>query len=97
MIMKQKFLLIGFLVIFICAAFAFTQKTSTPSIIAGELWFEYIGGDVSQSGSYSLYGDGSVSPNCPGGQTRCAVKAQPQSGDPSLPNMSTVIQTANKQ
>jgi len=95
--MKQKFLFLGMLLLLISAVFAFTYKPSSPVNTAGELWFEYDGtGDVSQPGNYVLFEDGSESPNCLGGSKRCAIKAQPQSANPSLPNMNTIVQTATK-
>ena len=71
-------------------------KMATNSTLAGEKWFEYTGdGPITDPDSYVLAnGDGNSQPPCPDGEEeRCAVQAQPQTGDTDHPNLGTIIDT----
>jgi len=73
-------------------------KMINQNSFAGEKWFEYTNStndnDETNPANYQLTpSDGQNPPSCPTGEDEtCAVHAQPQSGNPSLPNLSTVIE-----
>lgn len=73
-------------------------KMINQNSFAGEKWFEYTNStndnDETNPANYQLTpSDGQNAPSCPTGDDEtCAVHAQPQSGSPSLPNLSTVIE-----
>lgn len=69
-------------------------KMVNTSSLAGEKWFEYTGdGSISNPANYALAnGNGEMPPPCPNGDDeRCAVLAQPQTGDTAHPNLTTII------
>ncbi|UMQ40860.1 hypothetical protein MKS83_15830 [Chryseobacterium sp. Y16C] len=69
------------------------------STLAGEKWFEYTDetgdGNINNPDNYVLAnGNGNSQPPCPtGDEERCAVQAQPQTGDTDHPNLSTIVDT----
>jgi len=89
-------------VMFLVACLAIVGFSSFKMInqysFAGEKWFEYTNAtndnDETNPANYQLTpSNGQNPPSCPtGDEETCAVHAQPQSGSPSLPNLSTVIE-----
>lgn len=65
---------------------AFTLKPAKESTNPDpEYWFQLqAGGTASNPLHYSMVGDGSIPPSCPGGSNRCAILTEKQG--PSDPN-----------
>ena len=74
---------------------AFTINSTTKHPFSGEKWFIFNGkspGDLNNSSKYSLDTNGSVPTICTNTTEtyRCEIFAVPQSGNPLLPNLSTI-------
>lgn len=92
--MKKYFL--GIVAVIMAIFFsAFTISGSFKSSHSGEEWFVFNGtspGDLNDATKYSIDGDGSTPTVCQNTTLtyRCEIYAVPQSGDPSLPDLSTI-------
>lgn len=94
----MKKILPGLLAIVVAISLsAFTAQKHQPKKLSGEQWFVFNGIDPVDLGTASMYSlddDGSTPTVCPTNTTspyRCEIKAQPQSGNPDQPNLSTII------
>jgi hypothetical protein len=91
--MKKYFL--GILAIVLALSFsAFTVKTDRR-VNSGEKWFKFNGVDPTDLGNaskYSIDEDGSSPTVCTDAvdMYRCEISAVPQTGNTSLPNLSTI-------
>jgi len=92
--MKKYFL--GILAIMLALSFsAFTPVSNHNHPNSGEKWFKFNGVDPTDLGNaskYSLDGNGSSPSVCPDDldMYRCEIHAIPQTGNSSLPNLSTI-------
>lgn len=73
---------------------AFSVDDIGKHLHSGEKWFHFIGispGDLNKPSKYVL--DGSTPSFCTNLtlQYRCEIDAMPQSGNPSLPDLSTIV------
>ncbi len=94
--MKKYFLGIAAVLIAVVMT-AFSNTVDTPKTLAGEKWYELnAGGNPMSANDYSLFGDGSSAPPCPGGTTVCAKLAVPDQQDPDIPNLNTTIDTRHR-
>jgi hypothetical protein len=91
--MKKYLLGITAIVLAICFS-AFTVPKERPSKFAA-VWFDFNGTLTSQYSDATKYSlDGNNIPDCSTTvDFRCEIKADPQSGNPSLPNLSTIVET----
>lgn len=86
----------GIMAIILAISFsAFTINSTTKRPFTGEKWFIFNGtspGDLNTPAKYSLDGNGSTPTICTNTTEtyRCEIYAVPQSGNPSLPNLSTI-------
>ncbi len=76
--------------------FAFKNVNKESKSFSGEKWFVFNGvspADLNNPAKYSLDGDGSTPTICTSTTLtyRCEINAVPQSGNPSLPDLSTII------
>lgn len=93
----MKKILPGLLAIIVAISLsAFTAQKHQQKKLSGEQWFVFNGtapADLGTASKYSLDDDGSQ-PNVCTSTTltyRCEILAQPQSGNPNQPNLSTII------
>lgn len=92
----KKYLMGTFAIILAISFSSFTHMKADDTKLSGELWFHFDGtapGDLTNASKYSLDGDGSSAMICTSisKPNRCEIKAQPQSGNPNLPNLSTIV------
>lgn len=93
----MKKYLLGFISITLAISFsAFTKHDHQNASYAGEKWFKFNGvdpTDLNNASKYSLDGSGSSPTVCTSTtQTyRCEILAVPQGGNPSLPDLSTIV------
>ena len=93
----MKKYLLGTIAIILAISFSsFTHPKEEGAKISGELWYHFDGTaptDLMNASKYSLDGDGSAAIVCVSTTkpNRCEIKAQPQSGNPGLPNLSTIV------
>ena len=92
--MKKYFL--GIVAIIFALSFsAFTAVSNNTHANSGEKWFKFNGvnpTDLGNASKYSLDGNGSNPTVCPDAldMYRCEIHAIPQTGNSSLPNLSTI-------
>lgn|SRR5690348_1800800 len=94
--MMKKYLLSMSVVILALLFSAFTTTVSPKVSHSGEKWFHFNGtspGDLNNPNKYSLDGNGSAPTICQSTTLtyRCEIDAVPQTGNPSLPDLSTII------
>jgi hypothetical protein len=93
----MKKYLLGIVAILMAISFsAFTIGNSFKPSHSGEKWFEFNGtspGDLNDATQYSIDRNGSTPTVCQNTTLtyRCEIYAVPQSGDPSLPDLSTIV------
>lgn len=92
--MKKYFFGIVAAFVAICLS-AFTPANHESKTFAGEKWFKFNGvdpTDLNNPSKYSLDGDGSAPTVCTNKTQmyRCEIHAIPQTGSPSLPDLSTI-------
>ena len=80
---------------------AFTAQKHHTASFAGEKWFVFNGTDpvdLNDASKYSLDGSGSTNTVCPNDTPpyRCEILAQPQSGNPNRPDLSSIIQEVTR-
>jgi len=86
----------GIMAIILAISFsAFTINSTTKRPFSGEKWFIFNGtspGDLNNSSKYSLDGNGSTPTICKSATEtyRCEIFAVPQSGNPTLPDLTTI-------
>jgi len=86
----------GIMAVILAISFsAFTINSTTKHPLSGEKWFKFNGtdpADLNTSTKYSLDGNGSVPTICTSTSEayRCEIYAVPQSGNPLLPDLSTI-------
>lgn len=93
----MKKYLLGTIAIILAISFSsFTHPKEESTNVSGELWYHFDGTaptDLMNASKYSLDGDGSSATVCASisKPNRCEIKAQPQSGNPNLPNLATIV------
>ena len=93
----MKKILPGLLAIVVAISLsAFTAQKHQPKKLSGEQWFHFDGtspNDLTDPAMYSLDGDGSAPTVCSSItlQYRCEINAQPQSGNPDQPDLTTIV------
>ncbi len=88
-------------ILFAIGLFSFTNGRENTRSFAGEKWFVFNGVDPTDLGNaakYSLDGNGSTNTVCMSTSLmyRCEIKALPQSGDPTHPDLNTIISTRKR-
>ena len=92
----MKKYLLGIIAVIMAISFsAFSVNNSPKRLHSGEKWYHFIGtspGDLNNASKYALDGSGSTPSFCTNVtlQYRCEIDAMPQSGNPSLPDLSTI-------